>query len=180
MRKIVFILFLMLLSSEIRSQGYTANLDFFVGTWIYTNEVTNEEFTLKLRKSVYINPLDKYQDEEACLVGVYTYKVNGIIVTNTMDEFGSDIHALKMPVIATNFVRDISKLNSQKLWLMFNDRKYNKYTLSSSLEIVSVSPAKIHWVLTEDEGEEVYSPGETIKPSGFSVPVNMILTKVSE
>ena len=106
--------------------------------------------------------------------------MNGIIVTNTMDEFGSDIHALKMPVIATNFVRNISKLDSQKLWLMFNDRKYNKYTLSSSLEIVSVSPAKIHWVLTEDEGDIVYLPGETIKPNGFSVPVNMVLTKVSE
>ena len=180
MKKMIIMLSLILVSSGIQSQGYTANLDFFAGTWQYINKATNEEFTLKLRKSVYINPLDKYQDEEACLVGVYTYKVNGIIVTNTMDEFGSDIHALKMPVIATNFVRNISKLDSQKLWLTFNDRKYNKNTLSSSLEIASNSPAKIRWTLTEDEGEEVYSPGETIKPNGFSVPVNMILTKVSE
>ena len=176
----IIILSLILGSSGIQSQVYTTNLDFFVGIWIYTNEVTNEEFTLKLRKSVYINPLDKYQDEKACLVGAYTYMVNGIIVTNTMDEFGSDKHALRMPIMATNGVLDISLLNSQKLRLMFNDRKYNKYTMSSSLEIVSVSPAKIHWVLTEDEGDIVYLPGETIKPNGFSVPVNMVLTKVSE
>ncbi len=176
----IIILSLILVSSGIQSQVYTTNLDFFVGTWIYTNEVTNEEFTLKLRKSVYINPLDKYQDEVACLVGAYIYKINGAVVTDTMDEFDSDKYALKMPVIATNFVRNISKLDSQKLWLTFNDRKYNKNTLSSSLEIASNSPAKIRWTLTEDEGEEVYSPGETIKPNGFSVPVNMILTKVSE
>ena len=176
----IIILSLILVSSGIQSQVYTTNLDFFVGTWIYTNEVTNEEFTLKLRKSVYINPLDKYQDEKACLVGAYTYILNGDIITDTMDEFGSDKHALKMPIMATNFVRNISLLNSQKLRLKFNDRKYNKYTLSSSLEIVSVSPAKIHWVLTEDEGDIVYLPGETIKPNGFSVPLNMVLTKVSE
>ena len=180
MKKMIIILSLVLVSSGIKSQGYTANLDFFVGTWTYTNEVTNEEFTLKLRKSVYINPLDKYQDEKACLVGAYTYMLNGDIITDTMDEFGSDKHALKMPLMATNFVRNISKLDSQKLRLTFKDRKYNKYTLSSSLEIVSTSPAKIRWTLTEDEGEEVYSPGETIKPNGFSVPVNMVLTKVSE
>ena len=175
MKKLIIILSLIVMSSGIKSQGYTANLDSFVGTWKYVNEATNEEFILKLRKSVY---LTRY--EIACLVGTYMYKVNGDVVINTMDEFDSDKYALDMPVMATNFVLDRSLLNSQKLRIMFDDRKYNKYTMSSSLEIVSVSPAKIHWVLTEDEGEEVYSPGETIKPNGFSVPVNMILTKVSE
>ena len=171
MKKMIIMLSLILVSSGIQSQGYTTNLDFFAGTWQYINETTNEEFTLILKKSVYIN-----EEEIACLVGVYTYKVNGAVVTDTMDEFVLNKYALKMPVI----IREMAISDSNKFRLMINDRKFNKFTVGSVIEIVSTSPAKIHWTLTEDEGEEVYSPGETIKPNGFSVPVNMVLTKVSE
>lgn len=33
------------------AQNYSANLDFYVGTWVYSDPSIGEEFTVKLRKT---------------------------------------------------------------------------------------------------------------------------------
>ena len=125
----------------------TTNLDFYAGTWKYTNSSTNEEFTLKLRVSNYSSYFNNILYENGCLVGAYEYKHNGTIVANCMDKYNLDSLAILMPVYATNAAVNTNP-NPNELYMFVIDYGVNKTTFSNSLTIVSATnPKQIRWIL---------------------------------
>ena len=151
----------------------TANIDFYVGTWKYTNAQTGEEFTLQLRKT--------FNSYISCwsVVGAYTYKKNGQIITDCMNQYSLNLDV--MPVYATNSSQTPSLVNPNKLWMFVTDygkfcpNGENKRTYSNRLEIVSGgTPNKIRWVLENEEGDYLASEAP---PNDFSIPTDIILTK---
>ena len=171
---------------------YSANLDFFVGTWRYENPQTGEEFILRLRKTS--DHGSHTVNARELVVGTYTYKKNGQIITDCMDKFDSDIHILMMPIRATNSTPNPATLDSNRLRMSVRDygkRAPNGDVKSShdnnELLIVSTSsPNQIRWTLREDRGQRFYifleegeeEPLSPVPSVGFSIPTDMILTRV--
>ena len=154
------------------AQNYSANLDFYVGTWVYSDPSIGEEFTVKLRKT-YRN--DKYGINH-CLVGAYTYKKDGQILSDCMAKFNDQVDALYMPIYATNSVLRQSLVNPNRLYMYLEDFVMRKTTFSNEIEIISsTNPKQIHWILRNDEGE--YETKD-LPPDEFSIPTDVILTKV--
>jgi hypothetical protein len=159
---------------------YTANLDFYTGTWLYENTKTGEEFILKLRK---VSEVTQGYPHES-IVGVYTYKINGYIVTNCMDKFDStQIRPVSMPVYVTNASWFQHAPDPNKLRMFVTDfnklaiNGHHKRTLSNELLLVSSgTPNQIHWILKNDSGE-IFADEAT--PIEFSIPTDIILTRQS-
>jgi len=117
-----------------------------------------------------------------CVVGAYTYKKNGQIVTDCMDQFASTEDPIGMPVFATNSNMNPSMSNPNKLRMFVTD--FGKFSpngkvkrISDNNELLLVSgaaPNKIRWILRNDGGG--YLPGE-MPPEEFSIPTDIILTK---
>jgi len=184
MRKVIYIFaFLLLVTSNAFGQNierrYGANLDFYVGTWKYTNIATNEEFTIKLRKSIYTGFNISYD----CVVGTYTYKKNGSVILDNMNEFMIDRSVgLPAPIYASNARETISEPNPNKLRTFVDDYGilWPNSTLpkdgEGTITIVStVNPKKIRWELKDGEGPRIVGHHP---PMGFSIPTDIILTKV--
>jgi hypothetical protein len=169
--KILIILLSVLFFTLADAQNYSANLDFYVGTWVYSDPSIGEEFTVKLRKTYLY---DKH-GIEYCLVGAYTYKKDGQIVSDCMVKFNDQVDALYMPIYATNSVLH-QGVNPNRLYMYLEDFVMRKKTFSNEIEIISsTDPKKIHWILRNDEGE--YETHE-LPPDEFSIPTDVVLTKV--
>jgi len=166
-----------LFSTSLYAQ-HTANIDFYEGTWKYTNSQTGEEFTLQLRKA--FNSVTS----SWCVVGAYTYKKNGTIVTDCMNKYLLPIKENEMPVYATNSSSNPNNVNPNRLGMFivdygrFSPNGTPKSTLDNVLEIVSsTTPYKIRWKIQNSEGEQVYFSTTEIPPSDFSIPTDIVLTK---
>ena len=185
MKRTIYIFTFLLLSmsstyGQSVKQRYTSNLDFYVGTWRYTNATANEEFTIKLRKTAYTSPFMIKRD---CIVGVYTYKKNGAVVLDNINEFMIDRSEFPGPIYATNARETAAAVNPNKLETTVED--YGILTPASgqpkygrgSITIISMgTPKKIQWELKDTEGTYIvgYDPG-----TGFSIPTDIILTKIN-
>ena len=184
MRKIIYIFTLLLLSvssmhGQSIEQWYSTNLDFYVGTWRYTNTPTNEEFTIKLRKSVYT----AYNIREDCVVGAYTYKRNGVVVLDNMNEYTKDRSmGVHVPIFASNASETASLSNPNRLrsevedyGILWPDSKLPKSGQGIITIVSTVNPKKIRWELKDGEGPRIVGHHP---PMGFSIPTDIILTKV--
>ena len=185
MRTFLIIILTGICSISVHAQTlYTANLDFYAGTWKYENVQTGEEFVLKLRRTSIVVPYYNNSIRE-CLVGAYTYKKNGKIVMDCMDKFSLNLDPVNdMPVYATNAGNDPTYLTPNTLWAFVTDfGKFNpkgevKRTTKNELWVVSdVSPNKLRWVLKNNDGE---TETHLLFPEDFSIPTDIILTKQSE
>ena len=155
------------------AQSYTANLEFYVGTWRYTNASTGEEFTIQLRKTSRIHAEDGTID---CLVGAYTYKKNGQIIVDCINQYNSQIDPLDMPIYATNSTSEASYVKPDRLYMNVIDIGKNKTTYSNEILIISgTDPKKIRWILRNDEGE--YET-QDLPPTEFSIPTDIVLSKI--
>jgi len=185
MKRIIYIFtFLLLSMSSMHGQNirqwYFANIDFYVGTWRYTNATTNEEFTIKLRKTVYLSSLSMIRED--CIVGTYIYKKNGVIVLDNMNEFMIDRVYLPGPIYATNARETAAAVNPNKLETTVQD--YGILSPASgrpksgrgTITIISAgNPKKIHWFLKDREGPRIVGHSA---PMGFIIPTDIILTKI--
>lgn len=170
--KIFLLLVVIVLSSFTEVQPYSANLDFYVGTWVYSDPAIGAEFTVKLRKT---SRIDKYGINH-CLVGAYTYKEDGQVRSDCMFRFNNQVDALYMPIYATNSALQQSDANPNRVYMFVEDVVMRKKTFSNEIEIISsTDPKKIHWILRNDEGE--YETHE-LPPDEFSIPTDVVLTKV--
>lgn len=168
---IISIVFMSVITAN--AQSYTANLEFYVGTWRYTNASTGEEFTIQLRKTSRVHVEDGTID---CLVGAYTYKKNGQIIVDCINQYNSQIDPLNMPIYATNRTFAASDVNPDRLYMYVIDVGMNKTTFSNDILIISgTDPKKIRWILRNDEGE--YET-QDLPPTEFSIPTDIVLTKV--
>lgn len=170
--KILITLLSVLFFNLADAQNYSANLDFYVGTWVYSDPSIGAEFTVKLRKTI------RYDSDgiDYCLVGAYTYKIDGQIVSDCMVKFNDQVDALYMPIYATNSVLRQSLVNPNRLYMYLRDFVMRKKTFSNEIEIISsTDPKKIHWILRNDEGE---FEAHELPPDEFSIPTDVVLTKV--
>ena len=148
------------------------NLSPYEGTWRYTNTSTNEEFTIKLRKTIG----QFTYGERVCLVGSYIYKKNGVVILDNMDMFNNNsVYPTKMPILGQS--------REGELILYVND--YGIIThgkpkfVDGSLGMLIVElgeAAKLTWKLEEEEGVSIVGVNDV--PQGFTIPDDVILTKV--
>ena len=146
-------------------------LEDYTGTWRYENKDSNLVFTIKLKKSK-MELLGKVYD---CAIGTYSLVKNGITITDNMDKFNSLSEPYGSPIRIVDYNQIYATLR-----LSFNDELYKKHTASGTLSLIPLKNGKfnLHWILKEDEGEELYDWNEVIPPPGFSVPDNAILVKI--
>ena len=145
------------------------NLSPYEGTWRYTNVSTNEEFTIKLRKTIG----QFFYGERECLVGSYTYKKNGVVILDNMNMFNNNnVYPTKMPILVKQqsilFVNDYGIITRGK----------PKF-VSGWLGLLAVElgeAAKLTWKLEEEEGDIPDVIADV--PQGFTIPDDIILTKV--
>ena len=177
MKRLLFIIGLnLVLSFSLYAQvsGYS----FYVGTWKYTNTGTKEEFTIRLRDTT--NQASPFFGGEIyeCMVGTYTYKKNGVVILDNMEMFNDkSVKALRMPIFIT------SGQDNGYTDMLLQARDYGtivrgrpKSSIGDFQLVSSGNPKQIRWIIGEKEGVRVV--GINDEPPGFSIPTDIILTKV--
>jgi len=151
-------------------KSYTANLENFTGTWEFVSY--NEVFRITLK----VGSENSDISNGLCLLGDYYYNKNGVELDNysisSIPSVYSDATKKSVIIYASNGKFDPFYVNTQKLYVFFNDKRLKKWTGSGSIELIS--PTQIQWILKDEEGS--YDNEEVI--SGFSVPTNIVLTKI--
>ena len=149
---------------------YAQNLSSYEGTWRYTNTSTNEEFTIKLRKTV-----GQFSwGSEECLVGAYLYKRNDTIVLDNMNMFNSNIEPDDMPILVFSnpiglYVFDYGIITRGK----------PKF-VGGSLVLIRENDGtvKLLWKLEDAKGAMLVGINDV--PRGFTIPSDVALLKVQE
>ena len=161
--------------------GVVSPFEDYIGTWQYVSNDT--VFTIKLVEGKKINSYFK-NDTRRYLYGGYALEVGGVLVEDYLN---------------VNSVLDISKSHSEQhiyidasvtflptsyFSMLFYDQRKKHLDgngISGSF-IVMVAKNKLRWELNEEIGIRDWVEGcedcPEIKPIGFSVPTNVILTKV--
>ena len=176
MRRLFYITLAILILPIVNiSAQQSVNLTPYVGTWRYTNSSTKEELTIKIRETTYTNSHGRSGQR---LVGIYIYLKNGQTIHDNSNQFMSNISAIQMPIFASAGIN--SEINPTKLILYVTDYGKMKDGLPKTSEgwltlVSSTNPKKIRWQVEEPEG--IYIAG-TAPPIGFSIPTDVIFTKV--
>ena len=184
MKRIIVVLGIMLLCGlSARAQNslsYKDSLDIYEGTWKYENANTKEIFIIKLKEFTD----HKDNDVNYNFFGTYSYSKGGVEITNT--------HNVSLPLKYLNNYTDIplNELSNVPIWidcwcakksgLYFMDKKYNKNEGGGYVQLLSTKAGdeKLLWYPQNGEGVRTYIVGEPEEPDGFSVPVNVVMTKV--
>ena len=179
MKKILLLpaIILLLLAHQLGAQpkyGYAANLDAYVGTWVYQNADT--VFTLVIKKGT--QNTNFYNGD--CLVGGYKLEKDGVVVAdytqNLPDEITDDNYYIpKCPsFIGTNGQSKLEYVNSNILRIVFSDR--NLLRLEGALKLIP--PSTFHLKLKKPEQVILLEEGQTVEDPDISVPEDVIMTKV--
>ncbi len=157
----------------------TKNLDAYVGVWQYVSGT--DTFQVALRKGIKST---RFSYSE-CLIGGYKYVKNGVIVYSHVQNFPStftnenfETFDMTIAIMGTNAFVDPNQIDPNEVRIFFKDRGLNKTTQSGLL--ILLSPSQARWTLKDDEGDFVYLPGEIIPADGFSVPTDVVMTKISD
>jgi hypothetical protein len=176
MRQIILILSISILSFGSivaqQKQGQTKNLDAFVGTWEYKTE--NELFRIVFIKGIRNDKYFLYD----CVIGGYLYIKN----RDTIGDYTKNIpfryldnNTKDITIMGSNIAYDPAKINPNRIWLIFTDRKIGKTTWGFGFQnnFTLLSPTEARFQVFNDEGID----GEDI-PEEFSVPVDVVMKKV--
>ena len=187
MKNLIILIATLVFTSQARAQtqqlepSNAMNLDFFVGTWKYENDQISETFTLRLRKvrdTIHTTIIEG-------VAGAYTHFRMDRRGANCMDQFFLPSKSpSSMPVYATNDASDKNAVNPDKLRMRVTDYGLHasngdaKRVYNCELSIVSKdSPQQIRWILKDDLGGLMLT--EEVPPPGFTLPTDIILTKVA-
>ena len=156
---------------------YTQNLDAYVGVWEYAT--ATDTFRIVLKKGISSRTFS-YSE---CLIGGYRYvKQNSLIGNYTqgpipsvflVDDFDESNSAIT--VQGTNAAVDPNMVNPNVIRIFFKDMGLGKTTQGGKMQLLS--PTQAHWTL-EDDIEGIYDVTEP-PIYGFSVPVDIIMTRIS-
>ena len=173
MKKIIHIILLSLLTTLLQAQD---TQDYYVGTWKWEDQRSNSEIIIQLKTYTgvwgYLGNTSSY----TVLVGAYSYKKDGVIVANFLNEFGENYSSYASYPIA---IWDMKYLGIRD-FLLTNGEGAPKYIEGSSrIEHVSSNPDKIKWTLVDDahSGDIIADP-KLLEPQGISLPKEIVLTKV--
>lgn len=148
---------------------YSTNLDSYVGEWEYKR--ANDVFRIHLKKGKLNTSL--FTGE--CLIGDYFYQSDGVILDsylpNKIPNEITDNNKGEIIIYANNGNSEIEKSKPNILYLLFQDKRYKKSSFSCWMHLLSEN--QIRWYLVNDEG-----PVDEDFIDGFSVPTDVILTKV--
>ena len=142
----------------------------FVGTWKYENPDSCEVFIIKLK--IIDDP-----DWGKTVCGNYSYSKNNVIIENNLQQFDTLGELALFPI----YLFPSNTSSNTKHTLSFSDRTYGAYACpyTSFVELIhEKKDIKLRWYMEEGEGAIAYEPDEVIPPDGFSVPSNIIFTKV--
>ena len=152
--------------------------DNYVGTWKWVDEKTDSEFVIILKKGLADLTLFNRGIKE-CIIGVYRYKKNGVIVADNTNEISDIKEYLKYPIVIKKNIQSIMKLNIID-YLLKNKLGENKYmTGSSNVKLTERSDGKLQMqLIIVDDGYYTYTDDMRLFPKGTSLPTNIVLTKV--
>ena len=141
----------------------------FVGTWKYENPDSCEVFIIKLK--IIDDP-----DWGKTVCGNYSYSKNNVIIENNLPQFDTLNELALFPI----YLFPSNTSSNTKHTLSFSDRTYgyDSYLFTSFVELIDEKKeTKLKWFM-EIGGTYVYEHDEEMPPNHFSVPSDVILTKV--
>ena len=156
----------------VKRQTYSTNLEAYVGVW--ENVTANYSFKIYLK----IGTKDTKVSFGSCLIGDYFYSQNSMIfdtysVSNIPIIF-NDLSRKSVIIYASNGkYESVSYSNPNELNMIFYDKQRKKRVYNGKIQLVS--PTQIRWLLEDDEGD---CDIENWVEPGFSVPTNIIMTKI--
>ncbi|WP_291530233.1 DUF6705 family protein [Bacteroides sp. UBA939] len=180
MKRIYMFLVFVLICIGVFSQ---ANYDAFVGTWVYQKNDTI--FKIKLQKGIA-----KYGQfgDKTKIFGGYYLSVKGVVKENYIKTIPAKWDASISAPSCNIYINAISNTSNYLGFTFYDQSKQHlngKGILGGTMDLLA--PNKLHWKLNEKEGLWVALEGDYIEdmipspeewiPRGFSVPVDVIMTK---
>ena len=152
--------------------------DSYVGTWKWVDEKTDSEFMIILKKSKA--DWTKYNAGTAdCVVGVYKYKKEGVVIADNLDQISEHKEYNLFPV------RLFPGRNHTRLsvtdFIVKNKYGHNKdMGGSSNVKLIqnTEGSSQMQWTIVDDDSGHVYMDSNKAFPKGTSLPTNIVLTKV--
>ena len=184
MRTRILLLFLLFTVTTITAQTEEAKYytEDFVGTWQYVNNDT--VFTVKFIKGTQINGFTEKVNKRSRLNGGYALQVKGVVVDDYLDVNAVLDADINPPLQYIYMTGSVSFLPTNYFVFIFYDQRKKHFNGKGIWGgyITMLSKNKLKWELNEARGIYVHTEGcedcPEIKPIGFSVPTNVILTKV--
>ena len=174
---ILMILALFIQTTSLFSQS--VELSELAGEWKWTSSDSNEEFKMILRTHSYTISPDMGGGARSCLIGVYKYTKQDVVLIDCLDELDHSKDYIEYPIIVYHTmglrVRD---------YLMKNGKgKHKRLGGDSRIEDISNNYKQIRWVLDYEEEQVAVvfddeNEDDFFFPEGTSLPTNIILTKV--
>ncbi|MBE6281885.1 MAG: hypothetical protein E7095_07525 [Bacteroides sp.] len=165
--------------------SYSQAVDDFVGTWRYTSNDT--VFTIVLKRGKYTNSYyDNITSKKTYIFGGYSLQVNGIMIdnyTSVNDTF--DWNLGSNPSLQHIYINAIKKYGRMdKYGFIFYDQRKRHFDGKgiSGGNLTLLTPNRLKWEIDEEAGIWFEIEGcedcPEVSPIGFSVPNNVVLTKV--
>ncbi len=160
-------------------------IDEFVGTWQYSNNDT--VFTIKLQKGAIIGGM-MIEIGATPLLGGYSLEVNGVLIDNYIENIGTVWHQRKHkgPEEHVYLTALTLEYPAHALGIRFFDQRKKHLNGEGIIGgyIEMVEKGKLRWYLNERRGLDVIYEGdpdiEYPELIGFSVPTDVIMTKISD
>ena len=162
-------------------KGIVCPFEDYIGTWQYVSNDT--VFTVKFVEGRKVNSLYR-NSRQRYLFGGYALEVGGVLVEDYLNV--NDVMDIRINLSEQHIYIDasVSFLPTSYFSMLFYDqrKKHLDGNGISGCFITMVAKNKLKWELNEERGISAHIEGcedcPEIKPIGFSVPTNVILTKV--
>ena len=162
-------------------KGIVCPFEDYIGTWQYVSNDT--VFTVKFVEGRKVNSLYR-NSRQRYLFGGYALEVGGVLVEDYLNV--NDVMDIRINLSEQHIYIDasVSFLPTSYFSMLFYDqrKKHLDGNGISGCFITMVAKNKLKWELNEERGISAWVEGcedcPEIKPIGFSVPTNVILTKV--
>ena len=156
----------------VKRQIFPTNLETYLGTWEYTSG--NEVFRVYLK----IGTLDSKVSFGTCVIGDYFYSKNNVVLDSytisNIPIIYKDFSGNEVIIFASNGkFESVNYANPNELNMFFYDKKRKKKVYRGMIQLISCT--QIRWILRDDEGD--YDGDNWVEP-GFSVPTNVVMTKI--
>ena len=180
---LLFLLFTTTANAQVieKYSGVVSPFEDYIGTWQYVSNDTI--FTVKFVEGREINSYIK-NDTRRYLYGGYALEVGGVLVedylnVNSVMDMSINRSERHIYIVASMYFLPTSYFS-----MLFYDqrKKHLDGNGISGCYITMVAKNKLKWELNEERGISAHIEGcedcPEIRPIGFSVPTNVILTKV--
>lgn len=160
------------------------NFSQFEGKWVYQTE--NEHFTLRLKKCQY-----DFLGTNYIIIGVFRYIKDGKLIYDYLNYFDEITHNSPICHIRMSRMEDLPYTEGHsKVRISFRDPKTVNKTApwQSVMRIISNNPVQAQWhiepdmwerdIFYEDENGNIYEINDPILLNGFTIPTDIVLTKV--